>query len=386
MKDIEIFGKEFNDVVGFKMPDTEDVTVTYTEGGGGSPTLETVTKTYTPSTSQQTETITPSSGYDGIGEVDVTVDAMPEGTLGSPVAVKGEITNHSMVVTPFVLTQAGYITTQSKSGTAVTVSASELDSGTKSITANGTDIDVVGYAAVDVAVPSSSPNLQSKTKTYTPTESQQTESVSADTGYDGIDTVDITVNAISSSYVGSGVTRQSAQTLYPSSSDQTIATDTYLTGTQTIKAVTTTNLSASNIKNGVTVEVGDSSDPDRVLSVTGTYSGGGSSKNVQAYEGYDETNTTDYTATDVSITVSKAGTYKCAWMGIRNTTSGTSGSRLYVNGTAVGSAHTSGWIRSYGQYATETLSLNANDVVTIYGRARASNYWMVVGNLILEEQ
>ena len=77
MKDIKIFGKEFNDVVGFKMPDTEDVTVTYTEGGGGSPTLETVTKTYTPTTSQQTETITPSSGYDGIGEVDVTVNAMP---------------------------------------------------------------------------------------------------------------------------------------------------------------------------------------------------------------------------------------------------------------------------------------------------------------------
>lgn len=46
-------------------------------GGGGTPTLETVTKTYTPTTSQQTDTITPSSGYDGIEEVDVTVDAIP---------------------------------------------------------------------------------------------------------------------------------------------------------------------------------------------------------------------------------------------------------------------------------------------------------------------
>lgn len=46
-----------------------------------APTLETVTKSYTPTTSQQTETITPSTGYDGIGEVDVTVGAMPTMTL-----------------------------------------------------------------------------------------------------------------------------------------------------------------------------------------------------------------------------------------------------------------------------------------------------------------
>lgn len=37
----------------------------------------------------------------------------------------------------------------------VSVPASAVDTGTKSITANGTGIDVVGYAAVDVAVPNS---------------------------------------------------------------------------------------------------------------------------------------------------------------------------------------------------------------------------------------
>ena len=86
--------------------------------------------------------------------------------------------------------------------------------GTKSITQNGTGIDVAEYAAVDVSVSGGgSPTLQTKTKNYTPTESQQTEAVSADSGYDGLDTVNVTVGAISSSYVGSGITRRSSSDL-----------------------------------------------------------------------------------------------------------------------------------------------------------------------------
>ena len=54
------------------------------------------------------------------------------------------------------------------------------------------------------------PTLQTKAKIYRPTESAQTESVSADAGYDGLDTVNVTVNAISSTYVGTGITRRAA--------------------------------------------------------------------------------------------------------------------------------------------------------------------------------
>lgn len=86
--------------------------------------------------------------------------------------------------------------------------------GTKSITANGNNIDVSEYAAVDVNVSGGgTPTLQTKSKSYTPTESQQTEAVSADSGYDGLDTVNITVDAVSSSYVGSGITRRSSTDL-----------------------------------------------------------------------------------------------------------------------------------------------------------------------------
>ena len=65
---------------------------------------------------------------------------------------------------------------------------------------------------------------------------------------------------------------QAAQTIHPSTTDQTIASGRYLTGNQTIKAVTVSGLSASNILSGVTVKIGDSTDDDCVASVSGSVS------------------------------------------------------------------------------------------------------------------
>ena len=73
----------------------------------------------------------------------------------------------------------------------------------------------------------------------------------------------------------SQLTTQAAQTIHPSTTDQTIASGKYLTGTQTVKGVLLTNLDAGNIKKDVVVKVGDSTDDDCVTSVTGTYEGGG---------------------------------------------------------------------------------------------------------------
>lgn len=161
--------------------------------------------------------------------------AIPYGTEGSPTATKGTVSNHSVSVTPRVINTEGYIEGGTLSGTAVTVSASELVSGTKSITDNGTGIDVTEYASVDVAVPIPTPSLQSKSVSYTPSETAQSQTVTADNGYDGLDEVNVSVGAISSTYVGSGITRRSSSDLTESKGTVTVPSGYY--GSQATKQV-----------------------------------------------------------------------------------------------------------------------------------------------------
>lgn len=118
---------------------------------------------------------------------------------------------------------------------------------------------------------------------------------------------------------------------------------------------------------------------------TGTASGGGG-KNVQGYMGQDYSRQTSLTATDVSLEVAKSGTYKVSWSGFRNTTSGTSSSQLYINGSAYGSANST-FTSSYGQNVVlNNVQLDAGDVLVVRARARGTNYYMYVSNLIIEEQ
>lgn len=126
-------------------------------------------------------TVTVPAGYYAEQET----KSVASGTVGTPTATKGAVSNHSISVTPSVTNTTGYITGGTLTGTAVTVSASELVSGSKSITENGTGIDVTDYATVDVSV---SPSLQAKTN-ISPTTSSQT--ISADNGYDGLSSVQI---------------------------------------------------------------------------------------------------------------------------------------------------------------------------------------------------
>lgn len=88
------------------------------------------------------------------------------GTAGTPTATKGTVSNNSVSVTPSVTNTTGYITGGTKTGTPVTVSASELVSGTKSITSSGTT-DVTNYASASVA--SGSATTPATTITANPT-------------------------------------------------------------------------------------------------------------------------------------------------------------------------------------------------------------------------
>ena len=99
--------------------------------------------------------------------------------------------------------------------------------GTKSISANGTGIDVTEYASVDVSVPSGQPTLQTKSVSYTPSETAQSQTVTADSGYDGLDEVSVSVGAISSTYVGTGITRRSSTDLTASGATVTVPSGYY---------------------------------------------------------------------------------------------------------------------------------------------------------------
>ena len=192
---LEIFGVEYTNVAGIIAKDDNGTDLTFTRSS--TPTLETITKSYTPTESQQTETITASSGYDGIEEVDVTVGAISSsyvgsgitrrdstdlsasgatvsvpsgyyennasksvssGTEGTPTATKGTVSNHSVSVTPSVTNTSGFISGGTHTGTAVTVSASELVSGSETKTSNGT-YDVTNLAEVVVNVSGGTPAI-----------------------------------------------------------------------------------------------------------------------------------------------------------------------------------------------------------------------------------
>lgn len=121
--------------------------------------------TITPSTSEQTAV---PAGKFTTGAVKVA--AMPSGTEGTPVATKGAVSGHSVSVTPSVTNSAGYISGGTHTGTGVTVSASELVSGSETKTQNGT-YDVTSLAQIVINVAGGGGGgLEYETGTYTPTE------------------------------------------------------------------------------------------------------------------------------------------------------------------------------------------------------------------------
>lgn len=204
----------------------------------------------------------------------------------------------------------------------------------KSITSNGTytasSDNADGYSSVTVNVPSGGGTMQ--TKTVTPTTSQQT--VQPDSGYDGLSQV--TVNAIPSQYI------------VPS-------------GNKSITA------------NGTDIDVAEYA--------TVSVSVSGSSKNVQTAQSTTRVANTAYTKT-ASLTCAVSGTYDVYWDCFRSTTAGTSGSQLYIGGTASGSANTTFSNHAQNNHRTG-VHINANQEVAIYVRSRATNYYAYCGQLTI---
>lgn len=173
------------------------------------------------------------TGYNSAGAY-YKISAVPDGSVNSPTATKGAVSNHAISVTPSVSYSAGYISAGSKNGTVVSVSASELVSGNKAITSNGTGIDVANYATVSVDVGGGgSPTIESLE--VTPTETEQTYNSSSVDGYKPV-----VVGAISSTYVGSGITRRDDTDLSASGATVTVPSGYY--AEQETKSVSTMTL------------------------------------------------------------------------------------------------------------------------------------------------
>lgn len=136
--------------------------------------------------------------------------------------------------------------------------ASLSASGTKTIATAGK------FCEANLIIEYTKPTVTLQSKSVTPSETAQT--VTYDSGYSGLSQV--SVGAISSTYVGSGVTRKSAQTYTPTTSDQTISASQYLTGAQTILG--DADLIAGNIKKDVVIfGVTGTYDPSGILPATG---------------------------------------------------------------------------------------------------------------------
>lgn len=89
------------------------------------------------------------------------IQAVPDGTQGTPTAEKSAVTNHGLTVTPRVTNNAGYIDGGTKTGQAVSVTASELVSGSETKTENGTyDVTNLAQLVVNVQSGGTSKNAQ----------------------------------------------------------------------------------------------------------------------------------------------------------------------------------------------------------------------------------
>lgn len=207
-------------------------------------TINNQDKIVNPTTSQQS--ITADSGYTGLGTV--TVNAMPTMTL--PTSASASATS-------------GYT---SKAIISRSTSDQYINIPTGYNSAGGYyKINAVanGSTTGPSSLSGSSATISTGTNTITLTKSGVATTPTVSAGYISNATASSATVALTAS-----VTTKAAATITPGTTNQTIASGTYLTGTQTISG--DEDLVASNIKKNVTI-----------FGVTGSYEAGGSSPTIQ---------------------------------------------------------------------------------------------------------
>lgn len=203
---------------------------------GGSVNVQS-DKTYTVSASGS-QTINPDAGYDAMDNVALTVPSQTLPTTTSSSATSGYTSKATVgrsTSDQYINIPTGYNAT----GAYYKVNAVTNGSATPAASISGTSATV-----------STGTNTLTLSKTVSNTPQVTAGYISSGTA--GNSSVSLTAS----------VTTKAAATITPTTSNQTIASGTYLTGTQTISG--DANLVAGNIKSGTTI-----------FGVTGTYTGGG---------------------------------------------------------------------------------------------------------------
>lgn len=232
-------------------------------------------KTVTPSESQQS--ITADSGYSGLGTV--TVNAIDSEYVGSDVPRKSS--SNLTVSGSTVTAPAGYYAeAASKSVSTMNLPTATSSSATSGYTSKATITrstsdqylniapgynNAGGYYKISAtpngsakgptSLSGSSATVSTGTNTITLTKTGVTTTPTVSAGYVSGATASTATVALTAS-----VTTKAAATITPGTTNQTIASGTYLTGTQTISG--DADLVAGNIKSGV-----------QIFGVTGSYSG-----------------------------------------------------------------------------------------------------------------
>lgn len=221
----------------------------------------------------------------------------------------------------------------------------------------------------------SNPVLQSKS--VSPATSEQT--ITPDSGYDGLSSVIVeampsgalstptvsssglvTAQVGTSGYISSGtkktlqLTTKGAATITPGTSDQTIASGTYLTGAQTVKG--DANLVAGNIKSGVSI-----------FGVAGSFAGSGgggsSDNNCEAYH---------ITSASAKLNFKTTGTVKVWGYGYQ------SGGYMGTHYSFVGDGYYSG---GYGtpRKTSASFSINADGTLSGLPNMSACDLLVTIG-------
>ena len=266
----------------------------------------------------------------------------------------------------------GIKATDDQSGTKVYI----RPQGTKSISANGTDIDVAEYASVDVNVSGGTPR----------TSTDLIVSGATVTAPAGVYATDASKSVASGTAGTPTATKGSVSNHSISVTPSVTNTTGYITGsTKTGTAVT---VSASELVSGSETKTANGTYDVTNLAQLVVNVASGSSKNTQIVQSTTRTNASTLTAIGAELTVSKTGTYDIYYSSFRTNTSSsyTWATRLYINGTAYGTAENATWTNNQQNTHLSNISLTAEDKLRVYGRnTRGTSYYVCAPMLVIIE-